>query len=85
MVNGIWDGKGFEQVTKTQGGSSLIGCNACTFPGISFAHTVVYPFYSRYLPFNDPRRLKRPTQIVKNYKLMYNYRDEILGIPKDFD
>ena len=30
LVNGIWDGKGFEQVTKTQGGGSLKGCNVLT-------------------------------------------------------
>ena len=50
LVNGIWDGKGFEQVTKTQGTGSHRGCNACEFTGITFAHSVCYPFYSKYLP-----------------------------------
>ncbi len=31
LVNGIWDGRGYEQVTKTQGGGSHKGCNACDF------------------------------------------------------
>jgi len=67
LVNGIWDGKGFEQVTKTQGTGSLRGCNACDFPGITFAGTRVYPFYSRYIHADDPRRLKRPPRGVQNY------------------
>ena len=58
LVNGVWDGKGFEQVTKTQGACSVKGCNACDFPGLTFARTVCYPFYARYLPADDPRRLK---------------------------
>ena len=53
IISAIFDGKGFEQVTKTQGGSSLVGCNVCTFPGLWVGHgksgSVVYPFYSRYL------------------------------------
>ena len=85
LVNGIWDGKGFEQVTKTQGGSSLRGCNACEFPGITFAGTRVYPFYSRYLHSDDPRRLKRPPRTVSHHQLMYNYRTEIDEEPKLFD
>lgn len=52
LVSAIFDGKGFEQVTKTQGSASLEGCNACDFPGFWFGHgksgSVVYPFYSRY-------------------------------------
>ena len=81
LVNGIWDGKGFEQVTKTQGGGSLKGCNSCDFPGITFAGTRVYPFYSRYLPLNDPRRLKRPPRGIENHSLMFNLRNEDLGTP----
>ena len=72
LVNGIWDGKGFEQVTKTQGGGSHKGCNACDFPGTTFAHTVCYPFYSKFLPTHDPRRLQRPPRIVPNYSLLFN-------------
>ena len=51
IISAIFDGKGFEQVTKTQGSASLQGCNACDFPGFWFGHgksgSVVYPFYSR--------------------------------------
>jgi hypothetical protein len=75
LVNGIWDGRGFEQVTKTQGGGSLAGCNACQFPGFRFANTSVYPFYSRYLPADDTRRFKRPLR-VPNSSLMYNLEKE---------
>ena len=85
LVNGIWDGRGFEQVTKTQGSASLKGCNACDFPGISFARSVCYPFYSRYLSVDDPRRFKRPPRAVANYQLMYNYRSEIATTPDLFD
>ncbi len=34
IVNGVWDGKGYEKVTCCQGGGSIHGCNVCTFPGI---------------------------------------------------
>ena len=67
------DGRGFEQVTKTQGGGSLAGCNSCHFPGFRFAQTCVYPFYSQYLPADDTRRLKRPLRIP-NSALMYNHK-----------
>ena len=50
LLNGIWDGRGFEQVTKTQGTGSHKGCNKCDFPGTTFAHTVCYPFYGRFAP-----------------------------------
>ena len=85
LVNGIWDGKGFEQVTKTQGGGSHKGCNACDFPGTTFAHTVCYPFYSKFLPTHDPRRLQRPPRIVPNYSLLYNLRNEVEEQPSFFD
>ena len=29
VINGIWDGKGFESVTKTMGSNSAHGCNVC--------------------------------------------------------
>ena len=32
MINGVWDGKGYEGVTRTQGSNSLYGCNVCRFP-----------------------------------------------------
>ena len=61
IINGIFDGKGFEQVTKTQGSCSHEGCNACNFPGFSFGvghrHSVVYPFYNQYLPQDDLPKL----------------------------
>ncbi len=41
VVNGIWDGRGFDQVTKTQGGASLAVCNSYHFPGFRFANTSV--------------------------------------------
>jgi hypothetical protein len=85
LVNGIWDGKGFELVTKTQGGASHKGCNACDFTGITWAKTVVYPFYSKYLPVDDVRRNKRPPRIVPNYQFMYNYRTEIATTPRMFN
>lgn len=34
LINGVWDGRGYEKVTCTQGAGSLFGCNVCTFPGI---------------------------------------------------
>ncbi len=74
LVNGIWDGRGFEQVTKTQGGGSHKGCNACDFPGTSFAHTVCYPFYSRFLTPEDPRRLQRPPRIVPYHSILKRAR-----------
>ena len=81
VVSAIFDGKGFEQVTKTQGSVSLQGCNACTFPGIWFGHgnsgSVVDPFYSRYLSMNDPRRLKRPLLRIPHCNAMYNFKTEI--------
>jgi hypothetical protein len=77
VVSAIFDGKGFEQVTKTQGSVSLQGCNACNFPGVWFGHgksgSVVYPYYSRYLDINDPRRLKRPLR-VPHCNAMYNLK-----------
>ena len=82
VVNGIWDGRGFESVTKTQGGGSLAGCNACHFPGLRFANTSVYPHYSSYLPENDNRRLKRPVN-VPNHSLMYNIANNIVKPPID--
>ncbi len=60
LISGIWDGKGYEKVTHTRGGSSHSGCNKCDFHGVTFGKTVVYPFYSRYLAPDDPRRRKRP-------------------------
>ena len=78
-MNGIFDGKGFESVTKTQGSCSKSGCNACNFKGIKFGSaqygSVVYPFYNRYLPRNDSRRLRRPMR-VPNCNDMYNIREE---------
>ena len=71
LVSGIWDGKGFEKVTKTHGSMSLEGCQACHFEGQSFARRVVYPSYSRYLDINNPRRLFRPPNTVAHNKLLY--------------
>ena len=85
LVNGIWDGKGFEGVTKTQGGGSHKGCNACDFSGITFASTVCYPFYSKYLDAGDPHRMKRPPRGVPNFSLLYNLRTEINPTPTFFD
>ena len=86
VVSAIFDGKGFEQVTKTQGSVSLQGCNACNFPGVWFGHgksgSVVYPYYSRYLDINDPRRLKRPLR-VPHCNAMYNLRTEVDIAPVD--
>ena len=36
VINGVFDGKGLELVTKTQGSCSLEGCNACNFSGYNF-------------------------------------------------
>ena len=36
MISGVWDGKGYEGVTRTQGSNSLFGCNVCRFPGINY-------------------------------------------------
>ena len=47
LVNGVWDGIAFQEVTKTEGSKSLSGCNVCTFEGISFSRRVVYPSFSR--------------------------------------
>ena len=72
LINEIFDGKGLESVTKTQGSCSLEGCNACQFGGIRFGDSrygsVVYPFYSSYLPLNDPKRLKRPNGRCREFK-----------------
>ena len=53
IINGIWDGKGYEQVTKTMGSNSQHGCNVCDFHGIYFGNTQKYPFYYRYTSLND--------------------------------
>ena len=86
VVSASFDGKGFEQVTKTQGSVSLQGCNACDFRGVWFGHgksgSVVYPYYSRYLDINDPRRLKRPLRIP-NSNAMYNLTTEVEVAPVD--
>ena len=71
MINGIWDGKGFEQVTKTMGAGSLKGCNVCDFGGVHFGETIKYPSYARYTSLNDTRRLRRPTGCV-NSNVMWN-------------
>ncbi len=71
IINGIWDGVGFQQVTKTMGANSQQGCNVCDFHGIYFGHAQKYPFYSRYTDDNDTRRLKRPTG-MRNSTSMYN-------------
>ena len=49
IVNAVWDGAAFQDVTRTQGSKSLAGCNVCTFEGVTFADRVVYPSYSRYV------------------------------------
>ena len=46
LINGVWDGKGFEQVTKTQGSNSLAGCNACKFKGNLPIFTKFYYFFT---------------------------------------
>ena len=43
-----------------------------------------YPFYSRFLPPDDPRRLSRPPRIVPNYSLLYNLRNEVDTKPRFF-
>ncbi len=81
LIAGIWDGKGYEKVTHTRGGSSHSGCNKCDFHGVTFGKTVVFPFYSRYLNMQDPRRRKRPIGVpnsgfiyyINNYNLSINY------------
>ena len=80
IINGIWDGKGYEQVTKTMGSNSQHGCNVCDFHGIYFGNTQKYPFYYRYTTLNDPRRLKRPTGVA-NSSRMYNLESEITRKP----
>ena len=82
LVSGIWDGKGYEKVTKTQGGSSGAGCNTCEFPGVYLAKTEVYPFASMYCPAGDPRRLKRPPFPVKHHRIKYNLQDEFRLCPR---
>ena len=60
-LHGIkWDGKGFEAVTKTMNSNNSHSCNVCNFPGVYFAGTERYPFYSRYTPKDDARRSARP-------------------------
>ena len=81
IVNGIWDGKGFEKVTHTQGGASLEGCNACDFGGYYFARTVTYPFYSRYTSPGDPRREKRPGPYMFNLR----HETELPPINRTYD
>jgi hypothetical protein len=80
-VNGIWDGKGFEMVTKTMGAGSLKGCNVCNFEGVYFGKTMKYPFYGRYAPTGDSRRDKRPSG-VRNASVMYNVESTQLARPK---
>jgi len=75
LVNGVWDGKGFEKATFTQGGASYSGCNACNFPGVRFGRTMVYPWYASYLNIDDKRRSKHPTQYC------YNIGDCTLPVP----
>ncbi len=82
MVNGIWDGRGFEQVTKTQEAGSLAGCNVCHFLGVRFANTNVYPHYNQYLPVDDTRRLRRPIR-VPNHSAMYNMQRQVAGPPAE--
>ena len=43
-----------------------------------------YPFYSRFLPPDDPRRLSRPSRNVPNYSLLYNLRTEVDTKPTFF-
>ena len=80
IINGIWDGKGYEQVTKTMGSNSQHGCNVCDFHGIYFGNTQKYPFYYRYTSLNDSRRLKRPTGIP-NSSRMYNVESAVSKKP----
>ena len=44
-----------------------------------------YPFYARYLPNDDDRRLKRPTSDVRHNHLMFNLRHEVLEKPTPFN
>ena len=81
IVNGIWDGKGYESVTKTMGSNSLHGCQACDFPGIHFGGTIKYPFYSRYSPPNDTRRQRRPTHVTNSRK-MWNLGNDANVAPR---
>lgn len=86
LVNGIFDGKGLELVSKTRGSCSLEGCNTCNFSGYSFGvgkqKSIIYPFYNSYLHEEDTRRLKRPLN-VEHARLMYNIRTEINPSPMD--
>ena len=82
IVNRIWDGKGYEQVTRTMGSNSAHGCNTCDFHGIYFGKTQKYPFYYRYLPLLDTRRLKRPTNVA-NSSVMYNIESTVSTVPKN--
>jgi hypothetical protein len=79
LVNGIWDGPGYQKVTKTMGANSEKGCNACDFSGVYFGNTMKYPFYARYSPSGDPRRDRRPSG-VPNAAVMYNI--ETTGAPR---
>ncbi len=82
LVNGIWDGKGFEQVTATMGSGSRKGCNVCDFGGVYFGQTNKYPFYARYAPADDHRREKRPSG-VSNSAVMYNVETTDLPRPRN--
>jgi len=82
LVNGIWDGKGFEQVTATMGAGSSKGCNVCDFGGVWFGQTTKYPFYARYADADDPRRARRPRGIP-NSASMWNVEDCIQPPPKN--
>ena len=76
VINGIFDGKGLELVSKTRGSCSLVGCNTCNFSGYSFGvgkqKSIIYPFYNSYLQNDDTRRFKRPRN-VEHASLMYNF------------
>jgi hypothetical protein len=52
---------------------------------MTFANTVCYPFYSRFLHADDPRRLKRPPRVVAHHTLLYNLRNEESGPPTAFN
>ena len=82
LVNGIWDGKGFEQVTATMGAGSTKGCNVCDFEGVRFGQTTKYPFYARYAELDDSRRNKRPTG-VPNSTVMWNVETTNLPRPRN--
>ena len=81
LISGIWDGKGYEMVTKTMGAGSLKGCNVCNFNGISFGETVKYPFYARYTLSTDTRRLRRPTG-CPNANVMFNLKEVVEPPPQ---